>query len=364
MRGPGSVKKYSGVIFLIFLSLVLNTGCSNADRVDTRDSDSPFGILEFLVWNHEWNKYHYPDDETVEKAAAMMKEAGVGFVRMDFLWDDIEPVQHQFEFAKYDRIVEILENYDIKILGLLNYNTPWSADAWNSAPNRSLYVNYAKEVVKRYKKKIKYWEIWNEPDDKLYWQPQDYMQSYTLLLKELYPALKKVDPTCVIVMGGIAKYIPQSLKHIYVNGGKDYFDVVNSHPFQDPRLPQAKYQLHGAYKGMRTVMEQFGDGDKDIWFTELGCPGINKKEKTYGWWLGVSPSEEQQAKWLSKVYRNALKWKGVKKVFWAFFRDLPGFFDSSVNDFGMVRLDFSKKPAYEAYQKMTREYYETHSSNP
>lgn len=349
--------RWGSICIILFLSLSLSSSCSVADRVDPRDSDSPFGILEFLHWNHEWNKFHYPDDESVERAAQMMKEAGVAFVRMDFLWDDVEPQQGKFEFEKYDRIVDILWKHDLKILGLLNYNTPWSAEAWNSAPNRDLFVKYAEAVVKRYKKRVKYWEIWNEPDDKLYWQPQDYMKSYTLLLKDVYPALKKADPTCVIVMGGIAKLIPQSLKHIYANGGKDYFDIANCHPFHDPRLPTAKDQLHGTYLSMREVMEQYGDGDKDLWFTEMGCPGIDKKYKTYGWWLGPSPSEELQARWLKKAYENALKWKGLKKVFWAFFRDLGDFFDSSVNDFGMVRYDFSKKPAYEAYKRLTEQHY-------
>jgi polysaccharide biosynthesis protein PslG len=344
-----------GAMSLMLATLLM--GCARADGNDPRDTDNPFGLLVFLHWNDEWNKFHYGKDEDMQKAVEMIKALNVGMVRMDFLWADIEPEEGKFDFKKYDKIMNLFWKNDIKVLGLLNYNAPWAAKEWNAAPDPDLYTKYAVKVVKRYKNKIKYWEIWNEPDDPLYWYPITYdMKAYTQLLKTVYPAMKKADPTCVVVMGGIAKFVPQSLKHIYKNGGKDYFDVVNAHPFQDPRLASALNQLRGTVKSLRKVMEEFGDGDKEIWFTEIGCPGLPPSEVSFGWWFGTSPTEDQQAKWMAKVYKHVFKWKGVKRVFWAFFRDWPGFFESSVNDFGIVRDDFSPKPAYTRYKEIISEY--------
>ncbi len=365
------VPLYQGGVFVKHLLILapvlaatfLTAGCS-AGGPDSRDSQSPFGVLDFLVWNHEWNKHHYASLEEVEKAAVMMKEAGIGFVRMDFLWQDIEPEKGKFDFKKYDELTGILAKHDLRILALLNYNTDWSSKVWNAAPDRALFVGYVRKVVHRYKKKVKYWELWNEPDDRLYWQPQDYMKAYTLLLKDVTAAIKQEDPTAKVVLGGMAKFIPQSLKHVYQNGGKDSFDIVNCHPFQDPRTAEALNQLRGAYLGMRKVMEAYGDGEKDLWFTELGSPGVAAGKRPYtGWWLGPNPSEDLQARWLTKVYTKALEWPGVKKIFWAFFRDLDGFFDTGVNDFGLVRHDFSKKPSYDAYRKVTQEYAARHPAN-
>ncbi len=53
--------------------------------------DSPFGVLEVFHWNHDWNNYKYPDARSREKDAALMKKAHVSWVRMDFLWQEIEP---------------------------------------------------------------------------------------------------------------------------------------------------------------------------------------------------------------------------------------------------------------------------------
>lgn len=339
-----------GIISFLFACFFLfSTPAFSLD--DPRDSGSPFGVLDFLAWDHDWNQHHY-DADKVEKAVKMMKEAGVGFVRMDFLWDDIEPSYGDFRFEKYDRIVELLTQNHIGILGLLSYNSSWAASEWNAPPNKTFFTKYAKAVVHRYKDRVKYWEIWNEPDDAQYWRPQDEMKSYTELLKAVYPALKKEDPSCIVVLGGLSKTIAVSLRRIYKNGGKDYFDVVNFHPFTDPLLPNSLEFLESVYKGAFHVMEQKGDAEKPIWFSELGCPGVKSADSSNGWWLGRSPTELQQAEWVDKVYTNALSWKGVKKVFWAFFRDTPNYFKNGTDYFGLVRQDFSAKPSYEAYRLM------------
>jgi polysaccharide biosynthesis protein PslG len=322
---------------------------------DNRDSQNPFGVLSFLNWNHNWNHGHY-SLRRVMTAADLMKEMGVGFVRMDFLWDDIEPTPGKFDFTKYDQIVEILDDRGIKILGLLSYNAVWAAEYWNSAPDPELFTDYSRAVVNHYKDRIKYWEIWNEPDDPQYWRDQDRMKGYTELLKTVYPALKEVDPTCVILMGGIVRKLPFSLQHIYRNGGRDYFDVVNIHPFVNPTKPNPLKQLRTLYNGIRRAMERNDDIDKPIWFTEIGCPGMARSIRGFGWWMGESPSEEVQAGWLMEIYNEAIHWDGVEKIFWAFFRDTPNYFRNGIDFFGLVRTDFSKKPAFRTYQNIIRKF--------
>jgi hypothetical protein len=99
-------------------------------------------------------------------------------------------------------------------------------------------------------------------------------------------------------------------------------------------------------------MAAFGDQDKPIWITEIGCPGVAKSDPANRWWLGQANTEAQQAEWLTTVYTNALKWKGVEKIYWAFYRDIE-YFHNSQDEFGLVRLDFSERPAYTAYKSLT-----------
>jgi hypothetical protein len=321
--------------------------------------DSPFGVLEFLHWNHPWNEYKYGSAADIEKAVALMKEAGVAWVRMDFLWDEIEPKEGEFNFDKYDRIVEILGKNQIDILGLLNYSATWASASkeWNCPPrDNKLFVNYALKVARHYQGKIKYWEVWNEPDSSIYWSRQDGLKSYCLLLKEVYLVLKKLDPGCKVLNGGLANGLA-SVNKLYDNGAGKYFDILNIHFFESP-LPADAIKAVAAYPGLvYKVMSRNGDAKKKIWITEIGCPGVPKGVKTGSWWLGDNPDEGLQAEWLKSIYTELLKDRRVERVFWAFFRDCNGHWKNGIDYFGLVRWDFSKKQAFLEYKRLTQRWH-------
>ncbi|MCM8774508.1 MAG: hypothetical protein NC820_07240 [Candidatus Omnitrophica bacterium] len=44
-------------------------------NMENKTHDSPFGVLEFLSWNHNWNNYYkYPNKETLEKTVELVRE--------------------------------------------------------------------------------------------------------------------------------------------------------------------------------------------------------------------------------------------------------------------------------------------------
>ncbi len=321
-------------------------------------SENPFGVLDFIYWNHSWNNYQYPDKQSIDLGVALMRKAGVGWVRMDFLWQDIEPRQGERHFEKYDYIVNALTAGGIGILGVLSYHTDWASPqrAWNvSSDDTSMFTAYCSAVAARYKDRVKYWEIWNEPDSGTYWQPQDGMKRYCILLKDAYRALKKVDPECFVLNGGLANGLT-SVNRLYDNGAKDYFDIFNIHDFQSPydkiAIKRTIAYVNTAYK----VMCRNGDGRKKIWLTEIGCPGVKRGIQTEPWWMGRNPSEKQQAQWVRQVCTELPKVKPLDKFFWAFFRDTDRHWETGVDYFGLVRHDFKVKPAFEEYRKAVKAY--------
>jgi hypothetical protein len=334
----------------------VNAGCQSKGK--ETGLNSPFGVLEFLHWDFQWANYKYADEEDLKKSLALMKEAGVSWVRMDFLWQDIEPKDEEFVFEKYDRIVELAYQNGINILGLFDYNSGWDAPSgkWNCPPkDNKLFADYAVHVIRRYKNKIKYWEVWNEPDSATYWSIQDGLKSYCALLKEVYIAAKKEDPGCMILNGGFANGI-SSVNKLYENGAKDYFDIMNIHVFPYPYGKNAIKAATNYAKITYKIMTKNGDSHKKIWITEIGCPGVKKGIKTQNWWMGKNPTEGEQAQWVKEVYTELLKDKNVEKVFWAFFRDCDRHWCDGVDYFGLIRWDFSRKPAFEAYKKCVDEW--------
>jgi hypothetical protein len=319
----------------------------------TQDKNNPFGALEFLHWNHDWNNYKYSCKKDYRDVIALMEEGGVGWVRIDFLWEDIEPTPGKFNFDKYDDIVKLVSEHKINILGLLNYSVPWASPngKWNCPPkNNKLFVNYAGEVIAYFKGRVKFWEVWNEPDSSIYWVNQDGLKSYCTLLKDVYTAAKRVDPNCKILNGGLANGIA-SVNHLYDNGAKNYFDILNLHIFESPLNPNAIKRVVAYPKLAYKIMTTNDDGHKKIWITEIGCPGVKRGIKVRNWWMGKNPTERQQAEWVKGVFKELLKNKNIKKVFWAFFRDCKKHWDNGIDYLGLVRWDFSKKPSFYAYQK-------------
>lgn len=348
-----------------FLALVcMLMGTQPIDKaVQARDArvrnlKSPFGVLSFLPWNDGWNNHQYPDSRSRERAVKLMKQAGVGFVRMDFYWEKVEPMPGDFHFEQLDEIVDLLTRYDIHILGLLHYSAPWASSCgkWNCAPKDDrLFVTYARAVIARYKDRVKHWEVWNEPDSHTYWNPQDGMKGYVELLKAVYTAAKEEDPQCVILNGGLSKGL-SSVNRLYDNGAKDYFDVLNIHIFETPVNPSAIEAAASYPRLAAKVMERNGDGMKKIWVTEIGCPGVPAAKGTADWWAGRNPTEKEQAEWVHQVYARLTDDPHVEKIFWAFFRDTDRHWGNGTDNLGLIRHDFSKKPSYVAYLRCFKQW--------
>jgi hypothetical protein len=344
------------LICLLLLTFSLSTGEAMARAEE--DKINPFGVLEFLHWNHSWNNFQYPNRESLERSIALMKEAGIGFVRVDFGWQDIEPAQGRIDYAKYDALVELLSRNKISILGILDYSADWASPngSWNYPnPDSTFFLRYARGVVQRYKGKVKYWELWNEPDSRIYWNPQDGLKGYVDLLKAVYVELKKIDPSCKILNGGLSSGLT-GVNHLYDNGGQGYFDIMNIHIFETPLDSQAIKRAQAFVRLTRKVMVKNNDAKKKIWISEIGCPGVKRGSKKNNWWMGRNPSENDQARWVKEVYGHLLKDKSVEVVFWAFFRDTNDHWQNGVDHFGLVRNDFSPKPAYEAYKRAYRDW--------
>jgi hypothetical protein len=241
------------------------------------NSHDPFGLLAFLHWNNAWNGWHF-DDATLNRALDQIQDLGVSFVRMDLLWSDIDAGPRRYQFEKYDRLVALTREHGLSLLGVLQYNKVErenGTETWNRPPDSfDEFAAYVGATVSRYKDRISHWEIWNEPNLSVYWsKPKDNLKSYADLLKKSYVAAKKADPSCIILNGGLTEPVVEDVGHLYSQGAKKFFDVLNIHTFVDPADPASEARFDAIIHGTEQVSNQHGDGAKKIWITEMGCPG-------------------------------------------------------------------------------------------
>lgn len=311
---------------------------------------NPFGLLAFLHWNHDWNKYAFRG-EILTRAVEQIKELGVGMIRTDLLWSDIHKGPNHNSYAKYDEIVDLLQKNNIQVLGLLHYNKTEAREGtvrWNTPPDSpEEFARYVSDTVQRYRGWIKHWEIWNEPNHDNYWSgPKDDLKKYCELLRLSYQAAKKADPDCTVINGGFAHPIPEAVRDLYTAGGANIFDAVNIHPFIDPLGKSPAEELEKIITKTKKIMDESGDGQKKIWITEIGCPGIPDGEKWQDWFQGKGVSEHEQAEWLEQLFRVCRRFNYVDKVFWAFYRDTDQMFMEAADYLGLVRKNLSPKPAF------------------
>jgi len=344
-----------GKLVFVWIFLITSNGCMSNYSLrnsNTKYSSDQFGVLTFLPWNDDWNKFMYPKDKAI-KAMDLIKESEVKWVRLDFSRTKIQPdSEHKYEFEQFDWLVEELRKRDLLILGVLGYSPPWAAEdgKWNSPPKDiQKFGQYVSETVGRYKGKVDYWEIWNEPNDVDYWPPIVPWSVYADLLKESYQAAKSANSQCVVLHGGLAGARIQRLKELYELGMKDYFDVVNIHLIDDnPASKNYTEDVMKAISEARSVMGQFGDADKEMWWTEVGSSSM--------WNTRGDFSEERQAKILKEVLPAMLNSGQVKRVFWAFFQDTKKFFNlKGIDYYGLIRSNFSKKPSYRVLKELIRQ---------
>lgn len=335
---------------------------------------NPFGANFFLDREvEEWKR---------EKTVRMASEAGIGWAKQQFRWAEIEP-QRKSEFVdplskesswkKYDSIVELCEKYGLQIIARLDRPPIW-AHGDTLHPERPPlnfedYGDFVYVFVERYKGRVKYIQIWNEPNIYPEWgnRPVD-PEEYVELLKIAYLRAKEADPNVYVLSAPLAITLGEPatepgrwrsmndlefLEKMYQAGAKDYFDILSANAFGMDSPPDAppdpKVLNFSRVLLQRQIMEKYGDEDKPIWFNEYGwnaAPSDFPEEKLI--WKRVD--EELQARYTLlgiEMARREWPWAGVFNIW--YFRHVGDLSpDSADYYFRMVDVDFTPRRVYYA----------------
>lgn len=308
-------------------------------------------------------------DQELENAFADIAGLGVGWLRFDMAWSAAQPNSaDSYSWSRFDRIVSAANRYNIKLLPILTYTPRWARrqeciDTFKCAPaDPAAFATYAAAAAARYSSMgIHTWEIWNEPNLGLFWKPSPDAAAYTDLLERSYTSIKAVDSQATVIGAGLSDPAGSSggnidprvfLNTMYQNGAKDYMDAVGYHPYSFPNLPSTTLDWSGwsimgdVSYSIRSVMTSNGDGNKQIWATEFGCPTDGPT------WRGDETVQAQ-------IVRDGIQQMDAKpwlaSLFLYSYKDLGTDPDTMENFFGLIRFDGSRKPAYFELQDVLAE---------
>lgn len=344
----------------------------------------PFGVNTFLQKEVEEPK--------MREMLRMIKAAGFEWLRQEFTWEDLEvdgrgqftDSRNDFDedgepetidaWIKYDRLVDLVEEYDLKLIVRLSNPPAWSRSDPNIgelAPPDDLqdFVNYAVAVAERYKGRITHYQIWNEPNIYPEWGNQFVDPArYTEMLCRTYDALKEVDPNIVVASGAIAPTISLDgyqgyqdvifLQNMYDHGAGECFDVLSAQGYglfsgptdQRFRLTNVNFARHVYY---RDLMVANGDAHKPIWLSEVAWNPVldaqRPMEEIADFMRFGAVTNEQAARYAPLAYQRAQEdWSWVGMVtYWFFTRHTDTESDQSFFYFRMVEPDyFPDKPTF------------------
>ncbi len=277
----------------------------------------------------------YPDE--IGPSMYRIRRTGVHWVREEFTASDLHHHPNgPLHFAVYDRVIDHELHNHLHVLGLLDYNNTFDGLDHTYMPHADIvqfaadFVRYAVAVVEHYKNKISDWQIWNEPDLSEFWKPHPSAPDYAYLLKQLYPAIKQVQPNAKILLGGPSGRDPHPFRFLWrVVRAHAPFDILTIQPYAD--LPDMR--LADQIQRLRKFHEP-------IWFTEIGWAGQ----------VGCEPCGDAvyQARRLATMYLISAV-EGIQRVFWYDFRD-DGLGLSFPDHFGLVEWNFKGKAAYRAFE--------------
>ncbi|MEM7114098.1 MAG: hypothetical protein AAF614_16810 [Chloroflexota bacterium] len=344
------------------------------DATFNHQADSLFGVNTFLQQEVELEKR--------EQSMQMLSEAGFRYIRQEFTWEDIE-VHGKGDFLdrrnedvigvvdaweKYDNIVDLAEKYDVEIIARLSNPPSWTRAEpdeviGSNAPPDDFqdYADFVTAVTERYNGRIRYVQLWNEPNIYPEWGEQNVdPEAFTKLLCTGYEAAKTVNPDIIVLAGAMSPTIALSgrdandlvfMQRMYNAGAGDCFDIASAQGYglwsgaADQRLRPTviNYPHHML---IRDLMVQNGDAYKPIWISEMAWNVVPD---------GIAPlygqvTEEQQARYGVEAYqRAAADWPWIGNVnYWFFKRPADFEKDQAWYYFRLLEPDFTPLPAFEA----------------
>ncbi|MBI2885609.1 MAG: hypothetical protein HYY02_00220 [Chloroflexi bacterium] len=220
------------------------------------------------------------------------REAGVGWDRWVFYWNEIERTPGRFDYSRQDGTLAADRAQGLEVLGVLMGTPAWAGPPAGArvsglpapqvgqrgypehlrlqaerlsavsettlppqgldlpvfsdgtdvpGPGKSinpanLWARFVYLTSLRYRGKVRAWEIWNEPDYAPtaatgffgFWSGG--LESYARLLKVAYLAIRVGDPSATVVMGGMAFWFQQ-----------DFFPRLLAQLRRDPQAPAYGY---------------------------------------------------------------------------------------------------------------------------
>ena len=307
---------------------------------------SPYGI-----------NIHAPQGEELTALLDRVQAAGIGWVRIDFIWGWAEPSRDQYDWQVYDAIAAAARSRNIEVFATLAYSPPWatSGSAVNGVPDDPAeWAEFCGAAAHRFRNTIRHWGVWNEPNLEKFWAGSR-QQYIDVVLKPCADAIHGANPAAKVggpdlahLTSGDSDWYDWLLEVIRQAGDK--LDFVTHHVYDSDGHRDVGDRIDGSTvfgnrpslwdavnPSVEEVLKEAGWWGRPVWITETGWDTTNVGESQQAAWIGGLLND-----WLSGSPNRS--W--IQKFFFYELADGP----PPAPGWGILRGDRSAKPAYETYR--------------
>jgi hypothetical protein len=329
-----------------------------------RGNGSFVGIVSEDIF---WDSSSYRSCNLNDQAAS-----GVDVLRQAFDWAQIEIARNRYDFSWYDALMAALARRRLGVLPVV-FNAPRFRALKRSGSrgaylprNRDDFGRFAARLVRRYgtrgsfwrthaglpRMPVRAWQIWNEPNVRVYWHSGPDPRSYTRLLDTAARHIRKADRNAEIVTAGIPDSrhgIPLAsfVSAMYRAGAKPAFHTLAINAYS--ARPNG---VMGLVRRVRRLMDRHGDRGGSIRVTEFGWSTSGPPSR-----FRVTP--EEQARRVSLAFRglyaNRRRWRvrGVVYYNWRDGKPYPPLYQDFFGlHTGLIDAASRPKPALRAFREI------------
>jgi hypothetical protein len=283
------------------------------------------------------------DDPSLDAAHA----AGFGFVRMDLLWANVER-GGRYRFFGYDRLLHSLDQRGMGALWILDYGHPdHGGGAPKSPEDIAAFGRFAEATAEHFKGRNVRYEIWNEPDNRHFWEPSPNPSEYAALLRVAVDAIHRADPSAKVASGGVSRFDGEFVSQAVDRNLASGLAAIGVHPYSDwgPETIAPEFAMLRDWVTLAL-------GERiEIWDTEWGYSSDNspKTAPTNG------HTEEGRARQASLAVREILTvWAlGIPTAVWYDLRDDGTDPANPEHNYGLLDSSGNEKLAMQAIRNLT-----------
>jgi polysaccharide biosynthesis protein PslG len=223
-------------------------------------------------------------------------------------WAEANPASGKFNFSPLNSFISINQARGTEMIYTFGRTPLWASTQPNApgpygpgqcaSPNLAAWDRYVTAIVTNAAGRIKYWELWNEPNDAQFYCGD--IPTMVAMAKHAYAIIKSIDPSAKVLSPAVTEASgPSWLASFLSGGGSSSVDIIAFHGYGTDNAED----LNAIVSSYRNVMSTHDLSSLPLWDTEGS------------WGESAIGDDSHRAAFLAKYY--FLQWsQGVARVVW------------------------------------------------